>query len=539
MMKLPENYHHPQTYWAHMLTLRCNAKCPFCILNGRGKCSITGELPGGEILEFWNGLEHNPGQRLSLIGGETTLHADIVEIVQGLENYSLTLTTNCFSPFYRNEKFWELLKPHPTSTLRINTTFHPGQIKPEQYIEVIRKFRESDYFVDQTSYVYRPDIKKYADEIAIVEKEIKLTSPPFLGFWDEECGFDASFDPANIEPNESYHSQEEAARICGLHDIDAYRDMCGQHTKREVICDHPMRSLIVGPDGFVYHCHYKMYYGIDPHAHISGFKPVRESDRKCRHYGFCNWCDVPRVGCVKNETAKPLVLNKLFDGEDGKSREVNTLFLRMQKFAQENALEFNSLKWFEHAYAFLYSGHRHAGKTLDVGSARSVWPYWLAANRYDVTIVEPGDNSWRASSCDRMKMKIAQDDITDFKPEFEGQFDFITALSVVEHISDDTLAVLNMAKYLKRGGVLFLSTDFYDRYIEYPDANRTIVRDKETHTDSRIYDKENLFGRIIEPLIERGDVEVMGETDYDSNMDRNVWPVRKLYTFAIACLRKK
>ena len=540
-LKLPDFYHHPLCYWAHMITFRCNGGCPFCILNGRGKRQKSPELSGKEILDFWNNIEHRPGQKLSLIGGEPTLHPDIVEIVNNLEGYDITITTNCKGPFYEDPNFYKKFKPHPSSNLRINTTFHPHFISAEDYIRVIKLYRETGYFVDQTSYVYHPDINQYQKAIDKVSKEIQIKATPYLGFYDPESKFQAPFLPKNIEPNENYYDLEAAATICGLTDLDAYRDMCGQYEKRQVICEHPLRSLIIGPEGNYYHCHYKLYYGIDPVCNINNFKPVTEESKDCRHYGFCNWCDVPRVGCTKNPTATQMVLNKLYDKREFERSEIQHLIREIDSFAREHNLEFNPLKWFEYSYAILYSGHRHRGKVLDVGSAKSIFPYYLAAKGYDVTTIDIADFEYRTQIGRKFGVKCITGDLRVFHPELEGKFDLITNLSVIEHIDEDTEAVLNLAKYLKPGGIMVISTDFYERYIEYPDANRTIVRDRppDSLTDSRVYTEETFLKRIIVPLEKMGVVR-LGLTNYQNVdiMNPQERSVRGLYTFGIACLRK-
>ncbi len=541
LLKLPKFYHLPQCYWAHMITFRCNGGCPFCILNGRGKRQKSPELSGKEILDFWNNIEHRPGQKLSLIGGEPTLHPDIVEIVNNLEGYDITITTNCKGPFYEDPNFYKKFKPHPSSNLRINTTFHPHFISAEDYIRVIKLYRETGYFVDQTSYVYHPDINQYQKAIDKVSKEIQIKATPYLGFYDPESKFQAPFLPKNIEPNENYYDLEAAATICGLTDLDAYRDMCGQYEKRQVVCEHPLRSLIIGPEGNYYHCHYKLYYGIDPVCNINNFKPVTEESKDCRHYGFCNWCDVPRVGCTKNPTATQMVLNKLYDKREFERSEIQHLIREIDSFAREHNLEFNPLKWFEYSYAILYSGHRHRGKVLDVGSAKSVFPYYLAAKGYDVTTIDIADSEYRTQIGRKFGVKCITGDLRVFHPELEGKFDLITNLSVIEHIDEDTEAVLNLAKYLKPGGIMVISTDFYERYIEYPDANRTIVRDRppDSLTDSRVYTEETFLKRIIVPLEKMGVVR-LGLTNYQNVdiMNPQERSVRGLYTFGIACLRK-
>lgn len=543
MIKLPRHYSHQRCYWAHMVTLRCSAKCPFCILNGRGKRISQKEMSGKEVLAWWNGIEHKHGQKLSIIGGEPTLHPDIVEIINGLKNYHITMTTNCKSPFYDDPNFDKKFKVHPTSTLRINTTFHPNHITSDEYLAAITKWRQGSYFVDQTSFVYAPGvIEQHGDAIRKVSAHIAMTEGSFLGFHDDENGFNAPFEPENLMPNESYHDIKRVGERCGLTNFDAYRHICGQATGKEAQCWHPRRSLILGPNGDYYHCHYKMYYNIDPVCNVQDFQPVPDEALTCRHYGLCNWCDVPRVGCSKNKTAKPQVLNKLYDKREEKRSEVASLFADIQEFGAKHSLECNKLKWFEYAYSLLYSGHRIRGKTLDVGSARSVFPYYLAAKGYKVTTIDVADGSYRDEAGGKFGVESIVGDLREFNPELEGQFDLITNLSVIEHIDEDTKAIQNLARYLKPGGVMVISTDFYDEYIEYPDANRIIVADRPagSHTDSRVYTPEAFEERVIKPLEQMG-IKRVGDTDFKNVdiSDRSERSVRGLYTFGIAVFRKQ
>lgn len=111
----------------------------------------------------------------------------------------------------------------------------------------------------------------------------------------------------------------------------------------------------------------------------------------------------------------------------------------------------------------------------------------------------------------------------------------------MEHIDLDTDAVLNLAKYLKVGGILVISTSFYKKYIEYPDANRIIVTDRPegSHTDSRVYTQDIFLIRIIHPLEKMGMIRV-GRTEFRNvNIkDPSELSVRGLYTFGISILRK-
>lgn len=543
MIKLPAHYYHNKCYWAHMVTLRCSAKCEYCILNGRGKSIRQKEISGKEILDWWNGLEHQPGQKLSIIGGEPTLHRDIVEIINGLRNFAITITTNCKSPFYRDPDFHKKFKVHPTSTLRINTSFHPGHLTADEYLAVIDKWRTSKYFVDRTSFVYTPNVmEKYGDEIAKVEKEIALHSGPFLGFHNEEDGFDAPFEEKNLMPNENFHDPKVVKEVCGITDLDAYEHICGRATGMQADCWHPRRSLIIGPNGKYYHCHYKMYYDIGPVCDTKDFQTIPDEAVSCRHYGLCNWCDVPRAGCSVNKSATQQVLTKLYDKRERELPEIDNLFSDIRKFGEKHSLECNLLKWFEYAYSLLYSGHRIRGKTLDIGSAKSVFPYYLGAKGYDVTTIDVADESYRSEIGKKFGVKSIFGDLREFNPELEGKFDLITNLSVIEHIDEDTKAIQNLARYLKPGGVMVISTDFYDEYIEYPDANRKIVLDRPagSHTDSRVYTPETFTKRLLDPLEKMG-VTRVGTTDFNNVdiSDRSERSVRGLYTFGVSIVRKQ
>jgi len=302
---LPSNYYYPMCYWAHMITFRCNGNCPFCIVDGRGKHVPREELSGKEILNWWNNLYHEPRQRLSLIGGETTLHKDLVEIVNNLEDYYITITTNCKGEFWESKKFKQL-KPRFGSTLRINTSYHPHALEPEEYVSRINEMRDCGLYVDQIAFVYIPEIEtKWKERIEKVRNSLpELKSPPFLGFWTEENGYAKDFRPDCLYPNEGYWDQESARRMCGIYDYTFYRKMCGQSQGTTVMCPHGIFSLIIDPSGNYFNCHYRLYYNIKPICNIKDFRPINLDDLRCEFYGLCNWCDLPRVDfAIKNVTA--------------------------------------------------------------------------------------------------------------------------------------------------------------------------------------------------------------------------------------------
>jgi len=64
-----------------------------------------------------------------LIGGEPSIHKDFLYILNNLEGYIVTVTTNLISKHFENID--ELVKNlKPKVPIRFNTSFHPGFIAP-------------------------------------------------------------------------------------------------------------------------------------------------------------------------------------------------------------------------------------------------------------------------------------------------------------------------------------------------------------------------------------------------------------------------
>lgn len=294
-MKLPDNYYQPGCYWAHMITFSCNGKCPYCIVKGRGPTHKFKMLSGQEILEIWNSIEGHEGQKLSIIGGECTLHPDLIEVLQGLKNYNVTITTNLATSFYNDRDFWKHFKVD--YQLRVNTTYHPSSgLSPERYVELIKIMKNQDINVDQIAMVQTPeiDMKYWKDKFKKLGINIRIIT--FLGFWDELNGYAKKIDFDYLFPNK-FSDSKKIMNECGINDIERYKTQCGapNDLKRSWTCNHGSLAYLVAPDGSVFECHYKLYYGIDSLGNaLTGWTPVNKP-HNCDYFGKCNWCDIPRL----------------------------------------------------------------------------------------------------------------------------------------------------------------------------------------------------------------------------------------------------
>jgi 2-polyprenyl-3-methyl-5-hydroxy-6-metoxy-1,4-benzoquinol methylase len=119
-------------------------------------------------------------------------------------------------------------------------------------------------------------------------------------------------------------------------------------------------------------------------------------------------------------------------------------------FAQSEARSMN-------AYLSLALIRRHAqsGSLLDVGSAAG---FFLNAARvsFDVTGVEP--SIWGRKYCDEhLKIKIAASTLDEAKFP-DGNFDVVTLLDVIEHVSDPGAVLRECARVTKAGGLIYLVT---------------------------------------------------------------------------------
>ena len=110
---------------------------------------------------------------------------------------------------------------------------------------------------------------------------------------------------------------------------------------------------------------------------------------------------------------------------------------------------------------------------LDVGSGRSAWPDVMSKCGFRVTAIDKIKGYWKGDFFNRHYL-IQNEDIT--RPTLAREFDFITCLSVLEHIPNHRDAVDGMFRLLKPGGHLVLTFPYNEeRYVdnvyELPEAS--------------------------------------------------------------------
>ncbi|MEA3407977.1 MAG: class I SAM-dependent methyltransferase [Chloroflexota bacterium] len=144
-------------------------------------------------------------------------------------------------------------------------------------------------------------------------------------------------------------------------------------------------------------------------------------------------------------------------------------------------------------------------RVLDVGSYRSPFPAFLASRGHDVTVVDlhPAvgrQARWISRSLGpeaRVKVHVA--DVAAL-PFSKGAFDAVTCISTLEHIPGDrdSLAVREIARVLRAGGVCFISVPYSTRARE----------GRWRRWFQRWFDVDMALARLVEPsglsLVEKG-----------------------------------
>lgn len=103
---------------------------------------------------------------------------------------------------------------------------------------------------------------------------------------------------------------------------------------------------------------------------------------------------------------------------------------------------------------------------LDVGTGTTAWPHILRNCGFVVTAIDNVRDYWERGLVNR-HWTVLDVDIT--RPNgFNGTFDAVTCISVLEHIKEPRAAISNISTLLNPGGILILTTPFS---YHHPDPN--------------------------------------------------------------------
>jgi 2-polyprenyl-3-methyl-5-hydroxy-6-metoxy-1,4-benzoquinol methylase len=114
----------------------------------------------------------------------------------------------------------------------------------------------------------------------------------------------------------------------------------------------------------------------------------------------------------------------------------------------------------EYEFAFRHLTKKCPKTVLDVGTGITALPALMRNCGFLVTSIDNISDYWPAGMINR-HYHVVNDDITNTR--LKTTFDFITCISVLEHIKDHTAAIKSMFSLLNPGGHMILTFPYNDR----------------------------------------------------------------------------
>lgn len=126
----------------------------------------------------------------------------------------------------------------------------------------------------------------------------------------------------------------------------------------------------------------------------------------------------------------------------------------------------------EYAFALRKIASIYPHDVLDVGTGKTAWPNILATCGIRITSIDNVSDYWERNYWNRHWFVLDQD---VRNPNLDQEFDFITCISVLEHIPESQMAVDSMFKLLRNGGYLlitcpFNSRTYHENIYQHPEA---------------------------------------------------------------------
>jgi len=130
-----------------------------------------------------------------------------------------------------------------------------------------------------------------------------------------------------------------------------------------------------------------------------------------------------------------------------------------EEFENQRFTRFNE-RPVEFCFVFNKLMETYPRTVLDVGSGTTALPHLMRNCGFLVTATDNVRDYWAAGMFNR-HYHVVDDDITNSR--LNNKFDFITCISVLEHIENHEKAIQNMLNLLKPGGHLVLTFPYSER----------------------------------------------------------------------------
>jgi MoaA/NifB/PqqE/SkfB family radical SAM enzyme len=255
-----------------MPTLRCNYRCPYCVLR-RERYQDAYPLDRQYSWEEWaKALGKLPRSIISISGGEPFLFQGIENLVAALlKKHKVFLVSNLSRPI---DRFVEIVKP----PLHITVSFHPSHAEITEVAEKIALLREKGFTVGINM---------------VAHPEVIPRIPEFRRHFIDEVGVDFHIDAFLDSPFPHIYKAEELEPIAPFLDVSrAFFTEPPAETQK--ICEAGKKHIVIFPDGEAYACFAGYYHDSEKFrlGNIAGgtFRLARKR-RSCR-LSCVEGCDI-------------------------------------------------------------------------------------------------------------------------------------------------------------------------------------------------------------------------------------------------------
>jgi SAM-dependent methyltransferase len=287
VIKLPIQWLTRESHWGAFVTLRCSANCSYCLQKFSPeefyKClKAREEIDWKHWATFYTMAQKKEVQQLSVVGGEPTLYPNLANLVNALEGYYVTVTSNLHSALFNDiEEFASSIQNK--SMFRLNTSYHPDVMSVEKFAERVHRIRASGIHIDQVAMVDHPGSQYRKYYLEFINHGLQLTPQTFLGKIGD-----------NLFPNQYTEGITNNPLEHQITNYDLFEEGFSYREKKPVQCS--VQKFLVAPNGDAHRCHYHLYSGNDVIFNITKPDVPPTTDYTfCDDFGFCNPCDYPRA----------------------------------------------------------------------------------------------------------------------------------------------------------------------------------------------------------------------------------------------------
>jgi len=176
-----------------------------------------------------------------------------------------------------------------------------------------------------------------------------------------------------------------------------------------------------------------------------------------------------------------------------------------REFREQTAGKINE-RPIEFQFVFKQLTNFYPKTVLDVGTGLTALPHLMRNCGFMVTAIDNVRDYWPKGMINR-HYHVIDDDVTNLK--LKSKFDFITCISVLEHVIDHGAAVRNMISHLNPGGHLVLSFPYtHSKYVKNVyDLPSSEAKGKKMAFTTQSYSEKEVLSWISDGSAEIADQE--------------------------------